>query len=152
MLQYDLIFFNVFDGVIICIWILWIHALFEVKKRRIFCPVWCGWSIYQLLVCIGVRPPPPKNCHRYDTKQSAGKVLVMLDLWGMWSNPSLPLLQGYSRVLSMGQIEQNWLLMLNWIVCNKNCFKISSSVNKKIAILILNWIVWNFYRNDLIRC
>ena len=45
----------------------------------------------------------------------------------MWSNPSLPSLAGSlwpgvaapDRVLSMGQIELNWVLMLNQIVLNK---------------------------------
>ena len=57
----------------------------------------------------GVRPPP-KECPRYDTKQSDGEVPVMLGLWGMQSTPSLPLLPGPfwsgmvapDRVLSMG--------------------------------------------------
>ena len=44
----------------------------------------------------------------------------MLELWGMLSTPSLPLLPGLlwpevvaPRVLSMGQIELNCELMLN---------------------------------------
>ena len=52
------------------------------------------------------------DCTGYDTKQSDGKDPV-LDLWGMWSTPSLilprsPLWQGMAasdRVLSMCQIE-----------------------------------------------
>ena len=39
----------------------------------------------------GVRPPP-NECPGYDTKQSDGEVPVMLELWGMLSTPSLPLL------------------------------------------------------------
>ena len=47
----------------------------------------------------------------------------MLELWGMQSTPSLPSLPGPlwprveapDRVLSMGQIELNCVLMLNWI-------------------------------------
>ena len=46
----------------------------------------------------------------------------MLEFWGMWSTPSLPLLPGPlwpgvvvpDRVLSMGQIELNCVLMLRW--------------------------------------
>ena len=30
----------------------------------------------------------------YDTKQSKGRVTIMLELWGMLSTPSLPLLPG----------------------------------------------------------
>ena len=45
----------------------------------------------------------------------------MLELWGMWSTTSLPLLLGPlwlgvvapGRVLSMGQIELNYVLVLN---------------------------------------
>ena len=48
----------------------------------------------------------------------------MLELWGMWSTPSMPLLPGPlwpgvvapDRVLSNGQIEPSSVLMLNWIV------------------------------------
>ena len=36
----------------------------------------------------------PNECPGYDTKQSDGEVPVMLELWGMWSTPSLPLLPG----------------------------------------------------------
>ena len=54
----------------------------------------------------------------------------MLELWGMRSTPSLlllpdPLLPGVvalDRVLSMGQIELNCVLMLNLIVGNKTVY------------------------------
>ena len=57
-------------------------------------------------------------CPRYD---SDGEILVILELWRMWSTPSLPLLTGLlwlggvapDRVLSMGQIELNCVFMLN---------------------------------------
>ena len=50
------------------------------------------------------------ECPGYDTKQSDGEVLVMLEHWGMRSTPSLPLPPGpfwlrmiaFDRVLSMG--------------------------------------------------
>ena len=60
-----------------------------------------------------------------------------LELWGMWSSSSLPLFPGLlwpgvgplwsgvvtpGRVLSMGQIELNYILMLNWIVWNRIVF------------------------------
>ena len=46
----------------------------------------------------------------YDTKQSDGEFLVLLELWGMQSTPSMPFLPGplrsgllaSDRVLSMG--------------------------------------------------
>ena len=68
----------------------------------------------------------------------------MLEVWGMQSTPSLPLLPGSlwpgvvasDRVLSMGQIKLNCVLMLNLIwnitfFLHWNC------------VLMLNWIVWN---------
>ena len=65
--------------------------------------------------------PTPNECLENDTKQSYGEVSVMLELWGMQITPSLPLLPGPfwpevvapGRVLSMSQIESNWVLMLN---------------------------------------
>ena len=53
---------------------------------------------------------PPNKCPGYDTKQSDGEVPVILELWGMWSTPSLLLLPGPpwpgmvapDRALSMG--------------------------------------------------
>ena len=38
--------------------------------------------------------PPPNECPAYDTKQSDREIPVMLELWGMWSTPSLPLFPG----------------------------------------------------------
>ena len=72
--------------------------------------------------CTSVERQDPLNvCPGYDTKKSDGKVPVMLDLWGMRSTSSLPSLPGPlrpgvaapKRVLSMGQIELNRVLMLN---------------------------------------
>ena len=65
----------------------------------------------------------------------------------MRRTPSLPSLPGPlwigvvapDRVLSMGQIELNCILKLNWIVWNRTVLTFNC-VNKK-AILILNWIV-----------
>ena len=71
-----------------------------------------------------------RQCLGYDTKQSDGEIPVMLELWGMQSTSSLPLLAGPlwsgvvapERVLSMGQIELNCLLMLNWIIWNTTVY------------------------------
>ena len=79
----------------------------------------------------------------YDTKQSDGEVPVMWELWEMQSTPSLPsfpspLWPGViapDRVLCMGQIELNCILMLYWIVWNGTVFDIET-------VLMLNWIVW----------
>ena len=38
----------------------------------------------------------PNECSRYDTKQFDGEVPVIMELWGMQSTPSLPLLPGLS--------------------------------------------------------
>ena len=49
--------------------------------------------------------PPPNECPGYDTKQSDGEVLVMLELWKMRSTPSSPVWPGMvapDRALSMG--------------------------------------------------
>ena len=72
-------------------------------------------------------------------KQSDGEVPVMLELLEMWSNPSLLLLPGplwpgvvtLDRVLSMGPIELNCVLMLNWIIWNRTvyCLKMDSALN-----------------------
>ena len=79
-------------------------------------------------------PPPQNEYSGYDSKQSNGEVLVMLELWRMWSTPSLlspsgPLLPGvvasYNR-LSFVKIRLNRVLMLNWIAWNRN------------------WLVWNW--------
>ena len=56
-----------------------------------------------------------------NAKQSDGEASVMLELWGMHTNPLLLSLTvslwpgdvASNRVLSMGQIELNSVLMLN---------------------------------------
>ena len=79
-----------------------------------------GYRIHQLHLCRGVSTCL-NECPGYDTKQSDGEVPVILELWEMQSTPSLPSLPGSlrprvvapDRVLSMGQIELNCILMLN---------------------------------------
>ena len=56
---------------------------------------------------------PANEFPGYDTKHFDGEAPVMLELWGIQSTPSLPLIPGPfwprvitpDRVLSMGQIE-----------------------------------------------
>ena len=63
----------------------------------------------------------PNECPVYDTKQSDGGVLVMLELWKMQSTTSLrslpvqlcPGVVEPNRVLSMGKIVLNCALKLN---------------------------------------
>ena len=84
----------------------------------------------------------------YDTRQS--------DL-GMQSTPSLSLLPGSlwpgvgasDRVLSMGQIGLNCILMLNWIAWNRTVLTFKLCTYSKLNCLkwncfcMLNWIIWN---------
>ena len=71
--------------------------------------------------------PLLNKCPGYDTKQSDGDVPVMLELWGMQSTTSLPSLPSPlgsgvvvpNRFLSMGQIELNYVLILNWIAWSR---------------------------------
>ena len=62
----------------------------------------------------------------------------------MQSTSSLPLVPGSlwpgvvapDRALSMGQIELNCVLMLNWIVWDRTVFDFET-------LCTLNWIAWN---------
>ena len=77
----------------ICRHFLCITISFMRCFQPLDCPVGWGCRIHRLLLCRGLRPPPQwVSC--YDTKQSNGEVPVMLELWRMWSIPSLPLLPG----------------------------------------------------------
>ena len=86
------------------------------------------------------------ECPGYDTRQSDGEVSVMLELWGMQSAPSLPSLPGPlwpgviapDRVLSMGQIELKWVLMLNWITWNRSVLIFKLRIHTKLNCL--KWI------------
>ena len=78
-------------------------------------------------------------CPWYDTKQSDGKASVMLVFWGMWNTslllsllaPLWPRVVALYRVLSMGQIELESVLTLNWIVWNRTALTLKLCVNKK---------------------
>ena len=67
------------------------------------------------------KTPPAKECPRYISKQTDSKVPVILELWGIRGTSSLsslpsPLWPGVivpDRVLSLGQIELNCVLLLN---------------------------------------
>ena len=56
-------------------------------------PICWGCRISQLHLCRRVRTPPLPMYPRYDIKQSDGEAPA-LEIWGMWSTPSLPLLPG----------------------------------------------------------
>ena len=88
--------------------------------------------------------PPHHNGPGFDTKQCDGEAPVMLGLWKIRSNSSLPLFHvplwprvvAPDSILSMGQIEVNCLFMQNWIAWYRTVFDIET-------VLTLNWIVWN---------
>ena len=107
--------------------------------------------------------PSCSKCPEYDIKTSDSAVLVMLELWGMLSTPSLLSLPGPlwlrivapDRALSMGQIELSIVLMLTWTVWNRtiftsklyhakrnclkeNCFDIWLCINKSYTYTKLN--------------
>ena len=106
--------------------------------------------------CISAEKKNSHNeCPGYYTKQSDGEVLVMLELWGMRSTPSLPSLPDRlspglvapDRVLSMGQIKINCMLMIicfgwNWNVLK---LKLRTVLNclKRNCFFMPNWIVRN---------
>ena len=71
---------------------------------------------------------PTNESPGYDTKQSDGEAPVMLELWGMWSTPSLPgplwpEVGALDRFLSMGQIE----LFDIQTECNQMTYNISTN-------------------------
>ena len=79
-----------------------------------------GCEIHLLHLCREL-DATPHEYPGYDTKQSDGEVLVMLELLGIWSTSSMPLRPGppwpevliSDRALSMGQIELICILMLS---------------------------------------
>ena len=125
--------------------IIWAITQEVIVNKFITCPIGYGCRILRLLLCWGVTPSPNK-CPVYNTKQSDGKVPVMLELWGMRSTPSLPSLPGPlwsrmvapDRALSLGQIELNCILMLNWISWNKTVVIFKRCTYAKLSCLKLN--------------
>ena len=118
-----------------------------------------SWSygIHWLLLCRGVSPPP-HECPGYGTKQSDREAPVMVELWGIRCTPSLssppgslwPGVVAPDRVLFMGQIELNCVLMLNLIAWNITVFTSKLRTSAKLNCLkwncccMLNWTVWNW--------
>ena len=95
------------------------------------------------------------ECPGYDIKQSDGEVPVMLKLLRMQGTSSFsclhwPKVVTLDRVLSMGQIELNWVLMLKWIAWNRTVLIFELRFYAKLNCLewncfcMLNWIVWNW--------
>ena len=108
-------------------WIVWIGTVSTFNS--VYWPV--GWvsKIHRLPLCWRIRPHS-NECPGYDTKQFDCEVPVMLLLWWMQTSPLLPLLLGQlwhrvvapDRALFMGQIELNYVLMVNWIIWNRTVF------------------------------
>ena len=119
----------------------WTPPLTLDAYHVILCLVGWGCRIHRLLLCTGVRPI--NECPGYDTKQSDGELPVMLEHWGMRRTPSLPLLLGPlwprvvapDRVLSMGQIELNCVLLLNWIAWKRTVLKYKLCTYAKLNCL-----------------
>ena len=97
-----------------------VQDYYKHLKHLFDCPVGWGCRIHRQHLCRGIRPQPTG----YDTKQSDSGVPIILELWGMRSTPSLPLLPGSlwlgvvapDKRLIYGLNRTNIILMLNWIV------------------------------------
>ena len=114
-------------------------------------PISCGCRIHRLHLCRGVRTdPPPNECHGYDTKQSGGEAPVILELWGMWSTLSLPLLPSpfWPRVVAPENVFTNYrylICMSKHLVLN-NQTKPIAHINNPQPDSVINWIlIWNFH-------
>ena len=89
------------------------------------------------------------ECPGYDTKQIWWWDSSNIGALRKVDTPSLPMLPdplwlgvaSPDRVLSMGQIELNRVLMLNWIVWRELFLHLT--VCKQKTVLMLNWIIWN---------
>ena len=129
--------------------------------RKFLCSLNCrvGWRcrIHQLLLCRGIRTPPPKECPGYDTKKSDGELQVKLQRWGMQSTHSLSSLPSSlwsgiitpDRVLSICQIELKCVLMLNQTAWNRTAltFKLRTyaKLNRTVLYAKLICLKWNCF-------
>ena len=113
------------------IWYIYIYILksasvvYNECKNYLYllltCPVGLGCRIHWLHFCREVRPPPITSVLDMTLNN------LMVELWGQQITPSLPSLSGplwlrvvaSDRFLSMGEIELNCVLMLNWITWNR---------------------------------
>ena len=102
------------------------HTHIHTDVHIDLCPVEWGCRIHWLHLCRGIGPPPMSVLDMILNNLMV-TVPVMLELWRMQSTSLLPSLPGPlwpglvapDRVLSMGQIEINCVLMLNWIAHNR---------------------------------
>ena len=102
-------------------------------------------KINWLLLWRWVRPLHPTSDLFMTLKKSDGEVPVMQELWGMPSlpGPLWPRVVAPDRVLSMGQIELNYVLMQNWIVWNRTVYMYKNQLGKPNQIYTLALIAYN---------
>ena len=84
--------------------------------------IWLAQSTGAVEYTHRIPKTPSNECPIYDTKYSNGEFPVMRELWGMLPSLPGPVWAGVvapDRVLAMGQIELNWVLMLNRIVWSR---------------------------------
>ena len=139
------------------------HLILYSKEVRdnntfVYCPSWLEWGcIIDKPASLQTGKTPSNGCPEYVTKQSNGNVPVILELMRMRSTPLLlslpdPLWLGVvasDRVLSIGQIKLNCVLMLNWIAWNRSVltFKLRTCTKpnglKWNCFCMLKWNIWN---------
>ena len=100
----------------------YVHILYHNQHS----PVGWGSRIHWLHLCRKGKDPSPNKCPVCNTKQSDGKALVMLELWGMRSTPSLPSLPGplWPRVVAPDSLiywSNRTVWHLNWEQTNDLC-------------------------------
>ena len=89
------------------------------KRLKLVLAQLAGAVEYTDSISTGVGVKIPSNeCPGYNTKQFHGEAPVMLELWGMWSTPSLSLLPGPQNCLTFKLSANKWFV-LNWIVRNR---------------------------------
>ena len=138
------------NGVVITVESCWVNTTSSLI-------IW--FLLFEILWFLPIQTQQVSWIWRWTTE---GEVPVMLELSGMRSILSLLLLSGplwpgvvaFNRVLSMGQIELNFVFMLNWIVwngtvyTNKNRFGIDNlqylmchknQTNPETGIIFLFW-------------
>ena len=111
-----------------------LYIYIYIVNRWKYSPVGWGCRIHRLHFSKGVRPPTNK-CPGYVTKQSDGEV-PMISLPSL-PGPLMPGMEAPDRALSMGEIELNCILMLNWIVWIRTVFVCYIELFEKELFLIL---------------
>ena len=128
-------------------------------------PAGWGCRIHQLHLCWGVRLPSPLiECSEYGIKQIDGEALVLLELLGMGSTSSLPLLPvpfwpgmvaAPDKGLIYGSNRYVWsfncgnkLLMFNWISIHINTWNYLT-VCKRMSLGSFKNIISKMFKNNI---